>query len=188
MVDAKVIFVIGGPGAGKGTNCTKLKEDLGFSHLSAGDLLRGEVASGSETGKQIDGIMKEGKLVPLEITCGLLRKAMEANPNPKGFLIDGYPRSIAQLEAFEEKVCKAKRTLFFDCPEDQLEKRLLARAETSGRSDDNIEVIKKRFKTYKEESAPVVDVLQKAGTLITVDTSGDFDATYTKVKTALEAI
>merc|ERR1711916_123547 len=97
------------------------------------------------------------QIVPMEITIGLLRTAIENDPNDKGFLIDGFPRAMDQCEGFESSVVPGKCCLFFNCPEETLLERLMKRAETSGRSDDNIESIRKRFRTYQETTMPVID-------------------------------
>lgn len=157
-----VLFVLGGPGAGKGTQCANLVRDYHFTHLSAGDLLRAEqVREGSEFGELIKSYIKDGKIVPMEVTVQLLENAMQEvvrkSPEGKGkFLIDGFPRQMDQALKFEETVCPGRFVLFFDCPEAEMQKRLLKRGETSGRADDNVESIKKRFKTFEETSMPVV--------------------------------
>ena len=142
---ALVIFVLGGPGAGKGTQCSNLVRDYGFKHLSAGDLLREEQERpGSEFGEMIKSYIKDGKIVPMEVTIQLLENAMRATIDENGirkFLIDGFPRKMDQAIKFEEVVVPSKFTLFFDCPEETMRSRLLKRGETSGRSDDNEESI-----------------------------------------------
>lgn len=175
---SNVIFVLGGPGSGKGTNCARLAKEFNYIHLTAGDLLRGEVAKKSETGKMIDEYIKDGLIVPMEVTIGLLRNAMVGEPNATGFLIDGFPRKMDQAEAFEDTVAKAKFVLFFDCPEEILEKRLLERGKTSGRSDDNSESIRKRFKTYIETSKPVIERYGKENRLVTVNSARPLDEVY----------
>jgi methylthioribose-1-phosphate isomerase len=123
----QVIFVLGGPGSGKGTNCAKLVNDLGFVHLSAGDLLREERArAGSATGELIESYIKQGLIVPSEITIGLLKAAMQ-NSMSKRFLIDGFPRKMDQALDFEIQVSKCSAVLFFDCTEEEMERRLLKR-------------------------------------------------------------
>jgi len=169
-----VIFVLGGPGAGKGTQCAKLVADYGFKHLSAGDLLREEQdRPGSEFGEMIKSYIKEGTIVPMEVTVQLLENAMKSSmegENKKGlFLIDGFPRKLDQAHAFERTVVPSKFTLFFDCSEAVMEKRLLHRGETSGRADDNIESIKKRFRTFVETSMPVVDEFESQGRVVKVN-------------------
>ena len=158
--DAQIIFVLGGPGSGKGTQCEQIVKKYGFGHFSAGDLLRAEVASGSDMGKELEEIMKEGKLVPSSVTIQLLKKAI-ANAEGEKFLVDGFPRALDQAEEFEKEVIPCKLVLFFDCPQDVMQERLLKRAETSGRADDNIETIKKRFDTFMNASMPVIDHFEK---------------------------
>merc|ERR1719327_214259 len=147
-----IYFVMGGPGSGKGTQCEKLVESYGMVHLSAGDLLRAEVRSGSEEGRKIARVIEEGKIVASETTVGLLRKAMSESDGP--FLIDGFPRSLSNLRAFEEVVTPCKFMLFLEVSEAEMEARLINRGLSSGRSDDNAETIRKRFRTFVEESMP----------------------------------
>lgn len=153
---ALVVFVLGGPGAGKGTQCANLVRDYGFEHLSAGDLLRAEQdRKGSQFGDMIKEYIKDGKIVPMEVTIQLLENAMTSAIDKDGnrkFLIDGFPRKMDQATAFEEKVVESQFTLFFDCPENVMQERLLNRGKTSGRADDNEDSIKKRFKTFVETS------------------------------------
>ncbi|KAL3701058.1 hypothetical protein R1sor_019080 [Riccia sorocarpa] len=150
-----VVFVLGGPGCGKGTQCERIVKEFGFVHLSAGDLLRLEVKKASPLGKKCDALMKEGKLVPVEITLGLIEKAMKAS-GKKLFLIDGFPRAIDQAKAFEAKICRPDKVLFLECPKEVMQQRLLKRGESSGRSDDNEATIIKRFETFEKESLPVI--------------------------------
>lgn len=183
---ATVLFVLGGPGAGKGTQCAKLVEDYGFAHLSAGDLLRAEQdRPGSEFGQMIKDYIKDGKIVPMEVTIQLLENAMgdamEKHNNSK-FLIDGFPRKLDQALAFEKSVVPSKFTLFFDCPEEVMEERLLNRGKTSGRADDNLESIKKRFKTFVDTSMPVVDMFEKEGRVVKVVANRAPDEVYGEVK------
>jgi len=183
-----VIFVLGGPGAGKGTQCANLVRDYGFKHLSAGDLLRAEQERpGSDFGELIKGYIKDGKIVPMEVTLALLENAMRdgiENGKTK-FLIDGFPRKMDQALKFESDVCPSKFTFFFDCPEDMMLQRLLNRGKTSGRSDDNLESIKKRFRTFVETSMPVIEYFEKQGKVAKIDATKRPDEVYTVVKDAL---
>lgn len=152
-----VIFILGGPGSGKGTQCEKIVEKYGFTHLSSGDLLRAEVESGSDLGKEINEIMERGDLVPMETVLRLIREAMvKTLETSKGFLIDGYPREVDQAVKFEEQVCPCTLVLYFELSDAVMTERLLKRGETSGRVDDNAETIKKRLDTFNELSKPVV--------------------------------
>ncbi|KAK6362848.1 hypothetical protein TWF730_000301 [Orbilia blumenaviensis] len=183
--DIKVIFVLGGPGVGKGTQCAKLVKDYGFVHLSAGDLLREErTREGTDYGELIETYIREGKIVPMEVTIVLLENAMKRNiqENKKSkFLIDGFPRQMDQALKFEEVVVPSQFTLFFDCDEDTMTKRLLERGKTSGRSDDNMESILKRFRTFKETSMPVVNYFEGQKKVVKVDGGKNIDAVYKDV-------
>ncbi|CAG9937938.1 hypothetical protein V2G26_014041 [Clonostachys chloroleuca] len=189
--DVTVVFVLGGPGAGKGTQCAKLVSGHGFSHLSAGDLLRAEQQrEGSEYGDLIREYIKDGKIVPSEVTINLLKNAMrdiltQAGKTTGRFLIDGFPRKMDQAHSFEEIVCPAKLVLFFDCPENVMEERLLERGKTSGRSDDNADSIRKRFKTFVETSMPVIDYYEKEGKVVKIDATQSPDAVYAKTEELL---
>ncbi|KAG6496791.1 hypothetical protein ZIOFF_044663 [Zingiber officinale] len=156
-----VVFVLGGPGSGKGTQCSKIVENFGFTHLSAGDLLRAEIKSGSENGTMISNMIKEGKIVPSEVTVELLRKAILESGNNK-FVIDGFPRNEENRVAFENVTkLEPEFILFFDCPEEEMEQRLLGR--NQGRDDDNIETIRKRFGVFIESSLPVIEYYDQKG-------------------------
>jgi len=174
-----VIFILGGPGSGKGTQSVHLVQDFGFKHLSAGDLLREEQdREGSQYGQMIKDYIKDGLIVPMEVTVKLLENAMHAELDKQKthtarFLIDGFPRKMDQAVFFEQTVCPSQCTIFLDCPEDVMEKRLLNRGKTSGRADDNLESIKKRFKTFVDTSMPVVNMFEKEDRVIKVEATGD---------------
>ncbi|KAE8554540.1 hypothetical protein EYB25_003079 [Talaromyces marneffei] len=190
-----VVFVLGGPGAGKGTQSENLVRDYGFNHLSAGDLLRAEqVREGSEYGELIRHHIREGTIVPMEVTVALLSNAMAAileqnssKTTPARFLIDGFPRQIDQAHFFEETVCVSKLVLFLVCPEDVMLGRLLKRGETSGRDDDNIESIRKRFRTFEQTSMPVVHEFEAKGKVISVQATGSKEEVYERIQAELKA-
>ncbi|ODV85722.1 hypothetical protein CANARDRAFT_140195 [[Candida] arabinofermentans NRRL YB-2248] len=190
--DIDIIFVLGGPGSGKGTQCSKLVKDFNFVHLSAGDLLRLEQANkDSEFGELIAKYIKEGQIVPQEITINLLKNAIVEAYNDKDnkktkFLIDGFPRKMDQAISFENLICKSKLTLYFECPEEIMLKRLLQRGETSGRSDDNLESIKKRFKVFLDTSYPVIEYYDDLNKVVKVNCNQDVDEVYRKVIDAFE--
>lgn len=205
-----VIYVLGGPGAGKGTQCANLVRDYGFKHLSAGDLLREEQnRPDSQFGSMIKEYIADGKIVPMEVTVQLLENAMTAYirereegrrvrgswwmvsvvPNTaqarrevKLMMIEGFPRQMDQALKFEESVCPSQFTLFFDCPEDVMQERLINRGKTSGRADDNAQSIKKRFRTFVETSMPVVDYFEKKGKVVKVAATKGPDEIYEEVK------
>ncbi|EDK43640.1 bifunctional uridylate/adenylate kinase [Lodderomyces elongisporus] len=185
-----VIFVLGGPGSGKGTQCEKLVREKNFVHLSAGDLLRAEQnRPGSTYGELISQCIKEGTIVPQEVTVQLLKNAVKENYE-KGqtkFLIDGFPRKMDQAITFEDTIAKSSFTLFFECPEAVMLKRLLERGKTSGRADDNVESIKKRFRTFIDTSMPVVDYFAEQGKVVTVNCDHPIDTVSAQVLEALKS-
>ncbi|KAL9644216.1 hypothetical protein ABK040_005677 [Willaertia magna] len=150
----KLVFVLGGPGSGKGTQCLKLKEKYGCAHYSTGDLLREEAKKETEEGKMITEYIRDV------------------------FLIDGFPREMKQAHEFEKEIGPCLFVLFFDCPEEILEERLLERGKTSGRTDDNIESIKKRFVTYQGQTMPVVEHYRKTDKVKTMDSSKTIDEVF----------
>lgn len=184
-----VVFVLGGPGSGKGTQCAKLVNEQGYVHLSAGDLLRAEQKrEGSQYGDLIRLYIKEGKIVPQEVTIALLQQAIEEQfaKGASKFLVDGFPRKMDQALTFEEKVATSSITLFFDCPEAVMLKRLLERGKTSGREDDNAESIKKRFRTFLDTSMPVVDYYDNQDKVLKVLCDQPVDEVYKQVTAALK--
>ncbi|XXG44632.1 hypothetical protein AAC387_Pa01g4380 [Persea americana] len=176
----KVVFVLGGPGSGKGTQCANIVEHFGYTHLSAGDLLRAEIKSGSENGTMIQNMIQEGKIVPSEVTVKLLQRAMQESENDK-FLIDGFPRNEENRAAFEE-VTKIvpEFVLFFNCPEEEMEKRILNR--NQGRVDDNVETIRKRFKVFVESSLPVIEYYSSKGKVQKIDAAKSVAEVFEDVK------
>ncbi|OMO90156.1 Adenylate kinase [Corchorus olitorius] len=175
-----VVFVLGGPGSGKGTQCANIVQNFHYTHLSAGDLLRAEIKSGSENGTMIQNMIKEGKIVPSEVTIKLLEKAMLDSGNDK-FLIDGFPRNEENRAAFEAVTkIEPEFVLFFNCPEEEMERRLLSR--NQGREDDNIETIRKRFKVFLESSLPVIEYYKAKGKVREIDAAKPIEEVFEAVK------
>lgn len=186
-VRPSVVFVLGGPGAGKGTQCSKIVAKYGYVHLSAGELLRREKNTpGSEVGQLISDHIMNGTIVPVKITCGLLEKAMndvmrESNNEKSKFLIDGFPRNQDNLEgwnaAMDDKV-DMQFVLYFDCPEEVCTKRILERGKTSGRTDDNLESLRKRFNTFIRETKPVIKHYSELNKVRKIDAENDPDTVF----------
>jgi adenylate kinase family enzyme len=167
--------------------CELAESQLGWTHLSMGDLLRAECEAGGPNAVTIEECMTAGELVPNEITVTLLKSGMERITRTTGkinFLLDGFPRSPANLEAWYEifgRETELPKMFYFECPYEVLEKRILSRAKWTGRSDDNVESIKLRFDTFKAETLPVVELFQSEGKCVEVDTSQDRQAVYALV-------
>ncbi|EGI61147.1 PREDICTED: adenylate kinase isoenzyme 1 [Acromyrmex echinatior] len=186
----KTIWVIGGPGCGKGTQCDRIIEKYGFLHLSSGDLLRAEVASGSERGASLQALMSKGLFVPTDIVLELIKeqmdKAREEGTTKTGFLIDGYPREKDQGILFEEKVCPVDLIIFFDVANDTLEKRLLGRAAMSQRADDNEETIKKRIEIFNGKNNEIVEYYKDK--VIRINAEGTVDEIFAEVTKAFDTL
>ncbi|KAM7361234.1 cytidine/uridine monophosphate kinase Dak1 [Cochliomyia hominivorax] len=181
----KIVFVLGGPGAGKGTQCAKIVERFEFVHLSAGDLLREERArEGSEVGALIDDYIRNGKIVPVEVTCSLLEAAMTKSGKSK-FLIDGFPRNQNNLDGWNRQMADKvdfQFVLFFNCSEEVCIQRCLSRGQSgSGRTDDNPESLKKRIQTYNNDSLPIIKYFEELGKVKKIDASPPSDEVFNKV-------
>lgn len=182
-----VVFVLGGPGAGKGTMCELAESQLGWTHLSTGELLRAERESGGPMAETINSTIEAGKLVPSTLVVKLLCDAMERVTRTSGkrnFLLDGFPRSISNLDAWTDVLGLSRelpKMLFFECPFEVLEKRVLARAKYTGRVDDNIESLKLRFDTFKAETLPTVEHFKGKNLCVEVNTGQSRQAVYALV-------
>ncbi|KAL4623330.1 adenylate kinase isoenzyme 5-like isoform X1 [Arapaima gigas] len=189
LKDRKIIFVVGGPGSGKGTQCERIVAKYGYTHLSTGDLLRAEVNSGSERGKQLSVIMQKGELVPLDTVLDMLKEAMIAKADAsKGFLIDGYPREVQQGEEFEKKIGPPNLLLYINAKADTMLQRLMKRGETSGRADDNEATIRKRLDLYYKATEPVIAFYEDRGIVRKIDAEASVDEVFTRVAAAIESL
>lgn len=177
------LILFGPPGSGKGTQSEKLIAKYGLKHLSTGDLLRSEIAAKTPLGLEAKSIMDKGHLVPDEVVIGMISSALENNPNAKGFLFDGFPRTGAQAEALD-KLLALKETsiaamLALDVSEEELVKRLLKRGETSGRSDDtNENVIRARIIEYHKKTAMVADYYKKFDKVVLIEGEGTVEEIF----------
>merc|ERR1719193_1061576 len=194
-VKPTVVFVLGGPGAGKGTNCTMLMEEFScIQHLSAGDCLRKERNSGSANAELINNYIKEGKIVPVQITVSLLKNAMEEHLNEGKwlFLIDGFPRNMENWNGWMEWMADYATIAFcltINVDENILVERLLSRGKSSGRADDNPESIRKRLQTYENSTKPIMNLFKNNGMLTEVDgNKGSIEEVYLRVRTHFERL
>lgn len=190
---ARVVFVLGGPGAGKGTQCSMITHDFGFVHLSAGDLLRDEQQKGGEVGTMIKKLIAEGAIVPVAVTLGLLKNAMQEHMKMGSFkfLIDGFPRNQDNLDGWNNTMdgfAEVEFCLVLDCPEDVMEQRLLKRGETSGRADDNAASIKKRFLTFVQSTKPVIETFEKQDKMRIVSAAKPVEEVREEVKKIFQSV
>jgi len=177
------LILFGPPGSGKGTQSEKLIKLYGLKHLSTGDLLRTEIANQTPLGLEAKSLMDKGQLVPDEVVIGMISSALETNPEAKGFLFDGFPRTSAQAEALD-RLLELKNTcikvmLAMIVSEEELVNRLLKRGITSGRSDDNNEgVIRARIAEYNNKTAAVADYYKMADKVVMVKGEGTVDEIF----------
>lgn len=183
------LVLLGAPGSGKGTQAGRLKTHLQVPHISTGDLLRAEVAGGSKLGLQAKEVMARGDLVSDEILLGMLEERFSRDDTDKGFILDGYPRNLAQAAALDELLVRIGQpmdvALQLEVDNELLIERLAGRAKDEGRADDNPESVRKRLCVYDEQTAPVIDFYRQHGQLIAVDGVGTLDAVFDRI---LEAI
>ena len=177
------LILFGPPGSGKGTQSEKLIVRYGLKHLSTGDLLCSEINRQTALGMEAKNFMDKGQLVPDEVVIGMISSALDENPAAKGFLFDGFPRTSAQAEALD-KLLELKKTsiavmLALDVSEEELVKRLLKRGETSGRSDDNNElVIRARITEYRNKTEAVADYYRQFEKVVMVKGEGSIDEIF----------
>lgn len=185
------VLLIGPPGSGKGTQGVRLAERLGIEHLAAGDLLRGEVEAGSEIGRQAEAIMQRGDLVPDELIIKLVMPRVQAAVAANGYLLDGFPRTVEQaVEArkLAERVDAAPdAVIYLDVARDELMRRIMARAETEGRSDDNAETVRNRLRVFDDATSPLVDYYRDRGLLHVIDADRPEDEVTAAILAVLPA-
>lgn len=185
------LILFGPPGSGKGTQSERLIAKYGLKHLSTGDLLRSEITAQTPLGIEAKKIMDKGQLVPDEVVIGMISSALDTNPLAKGFLFDGFPRTVAQAEALD-KLLKLKDTqinamISLLVSEEELVKRLLNRGLTSGRSDDtNEDVIRARITEYRNKTSVVADYYKKFDKLAEIKGEGSIDEIFEALQNEIE--
>lgn len=186
------LILFGPPGSGKGTQSEKLIARYGLKHLSTGDLLRSEIAAQTPLGMAAKSIMDKGQLVPDEVVIEMINSALENNPQAKGFLFDGFPRTTAQAEALD-KLLAQKNTeiavvLALQVGKEELVSRLLNRGKTSGRSDDTNEaIIRSRIDEYEKKTAVVAEYYDKFGKVVRIKGEGSIDEIFEALCSEIDA-
>jgi adenylate kinase len=186
------LILFGPPGSGKGTQSEKLIEQYGLIHLSTGNLLREEIANQTKLGLEAKSFMDKGQLVPDAVVIGMIGSALDANPQAKGFLFDGFPRTVAQAEALDNlltgKASEISIVLALEVDREELVKRLLNRGKSSGRSDDTDEnIIRARLVEYENKTAPVAEYYAKFGKVVYVQGVGGIDDIFHSLRRQIEA-
>lgn len=184
------LVLLGAPGSGKGTQAARLKEYLQVPHISTGDLLRAEVAAGTPLGRQAGEVMARGDLVSDDILLGMLKDRLSRTDARHGFILDGYPRNLAQAAALDALLAELGQP--FDAAvqlavdNEQIIARLAGRAQAEGRADDTPESVRHRLKVYDEKTAPVIEFYRQHGQLTVVDGVGSLDEVFTRILEAIQ--
>lgn len=186
------IILFGPPGSGKGTQSTNLVDKYGLIHLSTGDLLRKEMKEGTPLGNEAKSLIEQGALVPDAVVVGMIANAVDNNPSAKGFLFDGFPRTVAQAEALDtllaEKNTGIASVLFLEVNEKELIERLIGRAKTSGRLDDaDPEIQKRRQDVYRNETLPVAGYYQNFGKVERINGEGTIEEIFSRLCERIDA-
>lgn len=183
------IVLLGAPGSGKGTQATLLKNRLNVPHISTGEILRAAVAAGTPLGVQAKAVMEAGALVSDDIVLGMLEERFGLDDVQRGFILDGYPRNLAQAHALDQLLQRlqlpVEKALQLDVAEDTLLGRLAGRAKAEGRADDNPQSVAHRLHVYQQQTAPVIDFYQGKGTLVRVPGEGSVDEILERIIAAL---
>ena len=185
------LILFGPPGSGKGTQSEKIIEKFHLVHLSTGDLLRSQIAQQTDLGLEAKKLMDKGQLVPDEVVVGMISTALAENPQAKGFLFDGFPRTAAQAEALDSlleiRKTPVKVMLALDVSEDELVKRILKRGQSSGRTDDTDEtIIAARVAEYKNKTEAVADYYRKSDKVVMVPGEGSIDEIFERLSAEIE--
>jgi adenylate kinase len=186
------LVLLGAPGSGKGTQAARLREHLQVPHVSTGDLLRAEVAAGSKLGLEAKGIMARGDLVSDAILLGMLEARLSRPDTENGFILDGYPRNLAQANALADLLARIDQPMDYavqlDVDSELLIQRIAGRAKAEGRADDNPESVRKRLAIYNEQTAPVVEFYRQQGVLSVVDGVGTLDDVFNRIVEAIAPV
>lgn len=184
------IVIFGAPGSGKGTQSERIVEKYGLNHISTGDVLRAEIATGSELGKTAKEMIDNGQLIPDELMVSILASKLDALKESKGVIFDGFPRTIAQAEALKKMLNErgedVTAMIELDVPEDELMTRLLLRGKASGRADDNEETIKKRLVVYNEQTSPLKEWYKNDGKHCYINGLGELDRIFADIVAAID--
>ena len=186
------IILFGPPGSGKGTQANSIAEKYNLLHISTGDLFRYEIGNSTELGQLAKSYMNKGELVPDDVTIGMLKNKVDAYPDVAGYIFDGFPRNVYQSEALDRILDKKGQTvnalLQLDVDDEEIVKRILNRGKTSGRGDDNDEIIiRNRISIFNDETSPVYNYYDKSGKSTSINGIGSLEEIFSRLSVAIDA-
>lgn len=185
------LVLFGPPGAGKGTQSEKLINKYNLVHISTGDIFRAHIKNQTELGKQVSKIIAEGNLVPDSITIAMLEEEIQKNPQAKGFIFDGFPRTVAQAEALDNFLASINSSISgviaLDVTEEELTQRIAKRQEISGRADDAADKLKKRIEEYFSKTIHVLPYYEKQGKLTKVNGIGEIETIFAELCAVIDS-
>jgi adenylate kinase len=186
------LLVLGPQGAGKGTQAQRISEEFEIPHISTGDMFRSAIDAGTDLGRKVEPLLASGLLVPDEVTIALIRDRLLQDDAQRGFVLDGFPRNLAQAEALDELLEREglglDAILFFDLPDEVGMERALGRARIESRTDDTPDVIAKRLATYHSETEPVIEHYRTTGKLVPLHAGRTIQEVWTEISSALRQL
>ena len=186
------LLVLGPQGAGKGTQAKRIALEYGIPHVSTGDMFRAAQAEGTDLGLRVGEIMASGDLVPDDLTIAMIQERLSRPDAERGFVLDGFPRNLAQAEALDSMLAAIARVLdailFFDVPDETGMERALRRAELEGRTDDTPEVIAKRLQIYHSETEPIVEHYRVTGKLVPIHADRSIEEVWSEIAESLQVV
>jgi len=186
------LILFGPPGAGKGTQASKIAENYVAAHISTGDMLRSAVKNGTELGTLAKSYMDKGELVPDDVIIGIIKDRIKEEDAKKGFMLDGFPRTIAQADALNDMLAAENESIdivvSIEVNDQEIIGRILERAKIEGRKDDTEDVVKNRLSVYRNQTEPLKTYYQSAGVLAEVDGMGTIDEVFERIKTVLNEV
>jgi adenylate kinase len=186
------LLVLGPQGSGKGTQAARIAAERRIPHVSTGEMFRSAIEAGSEVGRRVEPILASGQLVPDDLTVAMIRERLSAPDAAHGFVLDGFPRNLAQAEALEAMLAEIGRrldaVLFFDLADDVATERLLRRARDESRADDNPDAVARRLAIYHEQTEPVVELYRATGKLVPLHAERSIGEVAAEISEALDLL
>ncbi len=186
------VVIFGAPGSGKGTQSELIEKKYGLVHLSTGDILRAEISRGSDIGKLADGLISKGQFIPDDLMIDILNGQIDLYPTAKGFIFDGFPRTVLQADALDSMLkrrnIRVSIMINIDVDTNELVKRLINRGKTSGRSDDNLQTIQQRIQVYETKTLPVIQFYDRQHKHHRIKGTGTMEEVFERICKEIDSV